>query len=396
MTLIELMACLGGLAGMFAGALVGHRFGVAGAVAGAVVGVVVGLVSGVTLVGAGFGFGIWLERLQRRRALSPHFGRFWEKQRAAAWAELKESVQGGQAVRGVVKLTLSSGAFVDLGVGFPARLQVGEGMHGVHPLPGVGESVEALVDDFDDDDFELTLSRNPGTWIVFDGVPVARVLGDWPRPEQPRVVGVFVRNQALARLVEKVERGERIGCEVVQGEHRRPAAVVRADRMLVVELGAERRFARRSRRAGDRLAPPLSPPPPPAARPGPPPPPPPPPPTPPPPRRPLPPPPPPPPPPLAPPPPPPPPPRRTPPTPPPAGPPPPAGRRAPGPPPPGPPPPPPPPPPSSPPPSPPAAPTPPTPPPAAAVLPPVIPDPQRPQQRHLRLDVELSSSLRGR
>ena len=238
MTMMELMALLGGVAGVLAGGLVGHRFGVVGAVFGAVIGLIAGLMGGTVLVGGGSIIGIWQERGARRRALAPHFGRYWEQGRATAWAELKERVRGGQPVRGVVRLTLSYGAFVNLGLGFPALLETVDGAKGIHPLPAVGESVEGFVSDFEDEGFELTVSRYPCPWIVFDGVPVARVLGDWPRPEHLRASGLLVRSRAQARLVERLDRGERVACEVVEGEKWRPATVVRPKRaLLVVELG---------------------------------------------------------------------------------------------------------------------------------------------------------------
>lgn len=226
MTLIELTAFLGGVAGLVAGGVAGYRFGFVGSVAGALLGFVAGLVGGTALLGGGWMVGIWLERGKRRRALAHYFGRYWDKARASAWAQLKESVRGGQRVRGVVKHTFYYGAFVDLGCGFPALLQTVDGPKGVHPLPSVGEFVEAIVSDFDDEGFELTVSRYTGTWVVFDGVPVARVPGGWPGPERPRVAAYSVRNQALARLVEKLERRESVECELVEDQQRRPGIVV--------------------------------------------------------------------------------------------------------------------------------------------------------------------------
>ncbi len=90
------------------------------------------------------------ERLAWRRALQPHFGRYWSRERAPAWAALKSRMTTGSEVAGVACVSMSHGTFVDIGCGFPARLGVHWSRGGWNgPQPAPGDELRATVRDYD-------------------------------------------------------------------------------------------------------------------------------------------------------------------------------------------------------------------------------------------------------
>jgi hypothetical protein len=141
MTLFELAILVGAVGGIAAGVALGFdRYGLLGGIIGAPIGLVVGPVSAVLLVLAPFGLGIAWERYQARRALRPHFGRFWAAKRQADWEELSRHTELGRAVSGRVVVLFYYGAFLDVGCGFPALIASSE----LSPGGGYGKSVPTV------------------------------------------------------------------------------------------------------------------------------------------------------------------------------------------------------------------------------------------------------------
>jgi hypothetical protein len=158
MTLIEIVVVLGLIVGVAVGTPVGYgAAGILGGVLGAVLGAVLGVGGGGTLLKAGFGLTNMRERWVKRRGLSPTFGRYWSRDHASAWEDVKERLTGGGIVRGKCLLEVNYGRFLDIGCGFPALLKKSEEPSTV-PLTSDGE-LEGWVLDFDDIDHEIGLTR---------------------------------------------------------------------------------------------------------------------------------------------------------------------------------------------------------------------------------------------
>jgi hypothetical protein len=93
-----------------------------GGVAGGVVGWIAGFLFGSLLVEYNFAWSIYLEKRQRQKDLRKHFGDYYASERAAAWRQAKEGLEGGDAVSGIVVQQYYYGVFLDIGRGFPAML----------------------------------------------------------------------------------------------------------------------------------------------------------------------------------------------------------------------------------------------------------------------------------
>lgn len=163
MNLIECSSLAGALVGSGVGAVFGYQWaGVLGAGAGAAGGFVVGLFPG-PLIGIGLGWGILTQsHWSRRKRLRPRLGRYWTRDRAQAWADLKERLPVATEVQGTVILRESSDCHLDIGVTFPARIDSWNHPHDPEPPP-LDSRVEATVLSFDDATREVVLTRKERT-----------------------------------------------------------------------------------------------------------------------------------------------------------------------------------------------------------------------------------------
>jgi hypothetical protein len=124
MNLIEAMVLLGSMVG---GALVSGLLLAQADPALAVLGLPLGMVAGPFLfLGPFFAFGYLLttyEEYQTDRSLQVHFGPFQSKNAEWLWEDVEQHVRVGQVVRGQVATRLDGELYVDVGLGFPARLR---------------------------------------------------------------------------------------------------------------------------------------------------------------------------------------------------------------------------------------------------------------------------------
>lgn len=216
MNLFDLVGMLGGVIGIVLGARFGcGAAGWMGGVIGAAVGGIGGFLSGHGLVGATFGLGILRERQEKRRRLSPRFGRYWASERSSEWQNVKEQLAGGKEVRGKVVLEMHFGRFVDIGCGFPALLKAVEerGTAASKP-PATGEEVEGLVLEFQDGDREIILTRSARRWLVYEDVPVGYLVGQPPLREDGTAIYVELTNSTHARFRERLHRERVIRCHL--------------------------------------------------------------------------------------------------------------------------------------------------------------------------------------
>lgn len=127
-----------------------QQFGWIGVAAGVVIGLVVGPIAGIALTVLLFFILIWPERIQQHRDLRQSFGRYWARDRSAAWQALATGLSVGDTVSGKVVASYYYGVFVDSGHGFPARLAVRYSKNGsAGPQPAVGDVVSASVRELD-------------------------------------------------------------------------------------------------------------------------------------------------------------------------------------------------------------------------------------------------------
>ncbi len=148
-TLFELLGFLGALAGLIGGATFGaSEYGLLGGVVGAAVGVFAGCFSGVLIVAIPFGIGILWEREVQRFWLRRRFGRYFSRRAKPRWEALKESLQIGQSLSGLVVAEFYYGAILDVELKFPALL--GKLWMKDEETVKKGERVEAYVSGFSD------------------------------------------------------------------------------------------------------------------------------------------------------------------------------------------------------------------------------------------------------
>ncbi|WIG95938.1 hypothetical protein [Myxococcus sp. SDU36] len=160
MNLIECSSLAGALAGSCVGGVFGYQWaGVLGAGAGAVGGLVLGLFPGPLIGGGLFWVVLTQERWSRRKRLRPRLGRYWTRDRAQAWVDLKERLPVATAVQGTVILRESFGCHLDIGVAFPARIDSWNHPHDDPDPPPLDARVEATVRSFDDENREVVLTR---------------------------------------------------------------------------------------------------------------------------------------------------------------------------------------------------------------------------------------------
>lgn len=200
---------LGGCFGLFGGAALGSlggyaRLGPLGALGGGLLGALGGVFLGTGAVVGAYGLGVAYERAVQRRALRRHFGAFWS--RGDAWAALKDRLTAGASYSGRVVWTRSSGAFLDLGEGFPALLKTVDG--GVlGPVPSSGETASATLLSFDDVERVIQLTRKARAWLVFEGVRVAWLLGE-PAVREGQAFTCAVTNSTQRRFAQRLMAGE--------------------------------------------------------------------------------------------------------------------------------------------------------------------------------------------
>lgn len=169
MNLFECQATCLGAGGLLAGGVVGRAHGgPAGGALGAAIGFGVGVGVAYGLSSASDAFGIWLERTLRRRKLRPRFPGYDSPEKEAAWRELRASLRPADVVRGHVVAAVEYGVFLDLGRGFPGRLEARQmkGREPGGPFPPMGETVEARVLHLASDDREVVLTQS-------DSLPVS-------------------------------------------------------------------------------------------------------------------------------------------------------------------------------------------------------------------------------
>lgn len=160
MNLIECSSLTGAVVGSGVGAVFGYQWaGVLGAGAGAVGGFVLGLFPG-PLIGSGlFWVVLTQDRWSRRKQLRPRLGRYWTRDRAQAWEDLKERLPVATKVQGTVILRDSFDCHLDIGVTFPGRINSWNHPHDNPTPPPLDARVEATVLSFDDAAREVVLTR---------------------------------------------------------------------------------------------------------------------------------------------------------------------------------------------------------------------------------------------
>jgi hypothetical protein len=137
-------------------------YGWLGLVGGAFAGILGGAIAGTGVFYLVFFLACLPERLRHRRALRPHFGRYWALGRTREWRKLKKNLAVGDAASGTVVASFYHGVFIDTGHGFPARLAVIFSENGIDgPQPPIGATVSAWVFNFElfDRVIELTQKR---------------------------------------------------------------------------------------------------------------------------------------------------------------------------------------------------------------------------------------------
>jgi hypothetical protein len=220
MNLLELSAMLGYLAGAVEGFRIGGRVG---AVPGAILGLLVGSVAGILttplatlgLVSAYTAF----DRARYRRGLSRPFGRYWDRDRTLAWRRLKDTLRGGQPVRGKVLAVRSSNLFIDVGAGFPVSLPSWEVDGRCARRPRIGDEAEALVLRFDDAEREIVATTRPRHWIVWQGTQVGYAWCDPSAAEPDAVIPCeWLTNAARRRLEHLLYDTEGVSCALVRGD----------------------------------------------------------------------------------------------------------------------------------------------------------------------------------
>lgn len=180
MNLIECGAMTLGLIGGGVGMGVGYRWaGLPGMGAGLVLGALGTLfIGGGTIIGVGLGINL-LERTSKRLRLSRSFGHYQARRRAPAWAELEKQLVPGSLVRGRVVQVHQRGCFIDIGVGFPARLSAAANGRLLTP-PALHTEVEAFVYEFDASEWEVVLTTEERWWLTRDGVTDIYLVGNPP------------------------------------------------------------------------------------------------------------------------------------------------------------------------------------------------------------------------
>lgn len=127
-----------------------QQIGWIGLAAGVLIGLALGPIAGIAVAVFAFAIIIWPERMQQRRSLRQFFGRYWARDRSAAWQALATRVTVGDTVSGKVVASYYYGVFVDAGHGFPARLAVRYSKNrSAGPQPIVGDVVSASVRELD-------------------------------------------------------------------------------------------------------------------------------------------------------------------------------------------------------------------------------------------------------
>jgi hypothetical protein len=224
MTLIEIVVVLGLLVGVAVGAAVGFgAAGILGGAVGAVLGAVLGVGGGGGLLGAGFGLAIMRERWVKRRGLSPTFGRYWSRDHASAWEDVKERLTGGEIVRGNCVLEVNYGRFLDIGFGFPALLKKSEDPATV-PLTSDRE-LEGWVLDFDDADHEIVLTRRDHRWLMYEGIPVGHLLDNKLFLEHGEVHYFAITNRMHSRFRERLRQEGTIRCQLSSTDGLAPTCI---------------------------------------------------------------------------------------------------------------------------------------------------------------------------
>jgi hypothetical protein len=216
MNLLEPCIALVGVAGALGGGELGAR--VAG-FPGAVVGMVIGSVGAMVAPVFGSLAAASVERARCRRILSGALGRYWDPDQAAGWSRVKDSLRGGQPVRGKVVAVRSSNLFVDIGVGFPMSLPSREIDGAGARRPRAGDDVEALVLMFDDVDRAIVATTRPRHWIIWDGTPVGWSWSD-PSTAMPGVTidCHWLTTTARQQLEQLVSHTEGVTCTLIRGD----------------------------------------------------------------------------------------------------------------------------------------------------------------------------------
>ena len=171
MTCVEFAVMLGAAGGGALGA--GLGFGAAGWV-GACLGLLLGAASGILtvfgLLAAGASVAMRLERRAARRRLRPHFARYWTAERTRAWRATKETLRGGETVRGSVVARFHYGRFIDIGCGFPTLLTELEDSDRAVRRDDL--EIDASVLGFDDFARTVVLTRRAREWLLHEDAPV--------------------------------------------------------------------------------------------------------------------------------------------------------------------------------------------------------------------------------
>ena len=109
--------------------------------------------------------------------LEERFGDYLSADRAEAWATVKSRLVIGETVEGVVVARFPFGVFIDLGVGFPALLEVIQFERAqqrpyrqLDDYPAVGTTVSARVVAFNDRNRQVGLTQlNPHPYLDRSG-----------------------------------------------------------------------------------------------------------------------------------------------------------------------------------------------------------------------------------
>ncbi|WP_426750309.1 hypothetical protein [Myxococcus sp. Y35] len=214
-------ALVGAFTGSGVGAAIGYeRAGILGALAGAAAGFGIGLVSFPLMVGGLFWAAFAKERWSRRKKLRPHLGRYWTRDRTQAWRDLKERLSAGTTVQGTVVLHDSVDCFLDIGAGFPARIDSWDYVPDNPSHPPLHSRVEATVSSFDDGDRQVVLTRTEKAWLIWDDVIVGYLLQAVPPPPPEEsyphtILCVAVTNQTHARFRRTLAREGRTNCQLL-------------------------------------------------------------------------------------------------------------------------------------------------------------------------------------
>ncbi len=105
--------------------------------------------------------------------LNERFGDRMTPERQAEWGDAKSRLTVGGSIRGVVVTRMLFGVFIDVGVGFPALLEViqlgktrQEHFKDIEEVPAVGDVVTARVVAFTDRNREIDLTqRDPHPFL---------------------------------------------------------------------------------------------------------------------------------------------------------------------------------------------------------------------------------------